>query len=50
MIGDANVGKTSIAQRFVKGVFLQHSPTVASDFVSKYVEIAEQGEPKMVRL
>ncbi|CAN5951353.1 unnamed protein product, partial [Sphagnum jensenii] len=46
-IGDQNVGKSSIINRFIKNEFdISHHPTVGIDFVSKNVIVAD----KTVRL
>lgn len=42
LLGDTNVGKTSILQRFSKGVFKKDiEPTIGAHFVSKIVELHE---------
>jgi GTPase SAR1 family protein len=40
LLGDTNVGKTSILQRFSKGVFKRDTePTVGAHFISKVIEL-----------
>lgn len=44
LIGDANVGKTCIVQRFKYGTFVEkHSSTIGVDFTLKTIEI--EGKP-----
>ena len=46
LIGDTNVGKTSIISKFLRGVFPQSSdviPTIAAEFANKIIQIKEGG-------
>ncbi len=46
LIGDTNVGKTSIISKFLTGVFPQSSnaiPTIAAEFATKIIQIKEGG-------
>ena len=42
LLGDSSVGKTSILQRFSKGVFKKDlEPTIGAHFISKIVELPQ---------
>ena len=46
LIGDTNVGKTSIIEIYLSGVFPKQKspiPTIAAEFVTKIIQIKEGG-------
>lgn len=54
LVGDTNVGKTSILQRYAKDTFKTDiEPTIGPQFMSRLVEIESQdtgGEPAKMKL
>ena len=43
MLGEAGVGKTCIANRFIKGTYAEKMPTIGATFVSKEITVQSQG-------
>lgn len=39
MLGEAGVGKTCIANRFIKGTYAEKMPTIGATFVSKEISV-----------
>ena len=39
MLGEAGVGKTCIANRFIKGTYAEKMPTIGATFVSKEIVV-----------
>ena len=51
IIGDSNCGKTKILQRYCNDVFVADSQaTIGVEFISKIVEIDQNGETRKIRL
>ena len=51
IIGDSNCGKTKILHRYCNDVFENDSKaTIGVEFISKVVEIDQNGETKRIRL
>lgn len=51
LVGDSNVGKTSIIQRYMKDTFLSDiEPTVGPQFMSRLIDLSEHGGSGRVKL